>query len=207
MSMEPPKLGSRVVATIPIGAGTDAAFIDCSGACPGGAIVGTASASALDTASAAPAPTPHGGRLRRRHQRRHRLRLRPSRKKSTRYSSMRISLAPWAPTPPRRRRGVPAPPHRQPRPVPQPRPLVAPRMRRCRSCPVQKARRSASARASRSRAAAAAPVAVASAEPAETVPASAPSGGALRRAGYLAAQRGRCQSELQRVAAPSSPVN
>ena len=142
VNMEPPKLGSRVVATIPIGAAPMPPSSTAAAPAPG-----RRHRSALHQLQRLTRPQRHLRRcprrpLCRRHQRRHRLRLRPSRKKSTRYSSMRISLAPWAPNPPRRRRGVPAPPHRQPRPVPQPRPLVAPRTHRCRSCPVQKARRS-----------------------------------------------------------------
>ena len=181
VNMEPPKVGSRVVATIPIGAApmppsSTAAAPASATPEPAAPSFGTASASALNTASAAPAPMP-------------------------------TTAAAPLPGPAE----APAPPPSEPKKVhtvlihadqsgaegAQP---VAPAPRGARTGP-SSTKASASATASRgganapmsimpgaggeavapapsrSHAAAAAPVAVASAEPAEAVPASAPSGG------------------------------
>ena len=184
VNMEPPKVGSRVVATIPIGAGqmppplVTPAPAARSGSAPS---YSTASAgTALDTPpdGGQPAPSPMPTTAAPRRPLRHRQQLRPSPKKFTQSSSTPTSPAPRL----RRARGAStaaAPAPRAPLQAKASASASAPVGAECTIVDHARCRRRGG-RVGAARvlaAAAAAPVALASAEPAETVAASAPSGG------------------------------
>ncbi len=175
VNMEPPKLGSRVVATIPIGAAPMPPSSTAAAPAPAAPSFGTASASALDTASAAPAPMPTAAALPPASA--EAQAPPPSEPKKVHTvlihadQSGAVGAEPAAPAPRGARTAASSTKAS----------ASATASRGAANAPLSimpGAEGEAVASApSRSRAAAAAPVAVASAEPAETVAASAPSGG------------------------------